>query len=93
LPAPSTTPLAEALRGRLDGTSGPSLPCQAAFALDPRDGVPEARLWQALGHDPATSDQLAARTGLTVANLSAMLLAMELDGRVTAEHGRYTRRP
>ncbi len=90
---PVAADLAEALRARLHGAAGGALPRQTAFALTPRDGVQEARLWQALGHDPATSDQLAARTGLTVANLSAMLLAMELDGRVTAEHGRYTRRP
>jgi DNA processing protein len=51
------------------------------------------RLWNALGHDPVTIDQLAARTGLTLACLAPMLLTMELDGRVQAEHGRYARRP
>ena len=51
------------------------------------------RLWNALGHDPVTIDQLAARTGLTLASLAPMLLTMELDGRVQAEHGRYARRP
>lgn len=51
------------------------------------------RLWQALGHDPTPMDSLVQRTGLTAAVLSSMLLAMELDGRVVAEHGRYTRNP
>ncbi|MDX1550780.1 MAG: DNA-protecting protein DprA, partial [Lysobacter spongiicola] len=35
--------------------------------------------------------QLVARTGLTPAQLSSMLLPMELEGRVTAQHGRYFR--
>jgi DNA processing protein len=56
------------------------------------DVSPERRLWQALGHDPVNLDQLCQRTGLTLGPLSAMLLAMELDGRITAEHGRYIRR-
>ena len=47
----------------------------------------------ALGHDPANLDQLAERTGLTVAELAPMLLAMELDGRISADDGRYARRP
>jgi DNA processing protein len=36
-------------------------------------------------------DQLVERTGLTPAELSSMLLLMELDGRVTTQHGRYHR--
>jgi len=49
------------------------------------------KLWKALGHDPTGMDQLVERTGLTPAELSSMLLLMELDGRVTAQHGRYHR--
>ncbi len=49
------------------------------------------RLWNALGHDPIPMDVLVERTGLTPAALSPMLLAMELDGRVVVEHGRYSR--
>jgi DNA processing protein len=45
-----------------------------------------------VSHDPVNLDQLCRRTGLTVAPLSAMLLALELEGKITAEHGRYTRR-
>ncbi|MGN6152046.1 MAG: hypothetical protein ACTHOH_08570, partial [Lysobacteraceae bacterium] len=50
------------------------------------------RLWSALGHDPSTMDQLVERTGLTAAALSSILLGMELQGRVSVEHGRYCRR-
>jgi DNA processing protein len=46
----------------------------------------------ALGYDAVNLDQLVGRTGLTVADLAPMLLAMELDGRVIAENGRYVRR-
>jgi len=49
------------------------------------------RLWQALGEDPTDMDQLVARTGLTPARLSSILLLMELEGRVEAQHGRYHR--
>ena len=50
------------------------------------------RLWDALGHDPTGMDRLVERTGLTAAELSSMLLVMELEGRVAAEHGRYSRK-
>ncbi len=55
------------------------------------DDAERVRLWQALGFDPVGVDELAARTGLTVAALSSMLLVMELEGRVVAAHGRYAR--
>ncbi|WP_222565897.1 DNA-processing protein DprA [Novilysobacter antarcticus] len=48
-------------------------------------------LWQALGHDPTDMDQLVQRTGLTSARLSSMLLPLELEGRVVAQHGRFHR--
>jgi DNA processing protein len=38
---------------------------------------------EALGHDPATLDALLARTGWPSAELSARLLELELDGRVS----------
>ncbi|MFT3808150.1 DNA-processing protein DprA [Arenimonas sp.] len=72
-------------------------PLSAASDAIPASLTPDTktqqRLWKALGHDPVTIDQLAARTGLTLACLAPMLLTMELDGRVQAEHGRYARRP
>lgn len=48
-------------------------------------------LWRALGHDPTDMDQLVQRTGLTPARLSSMLLPLELEGRVVAQHGRFHR--
>jgi DNA processing protein len=96
---------AGALRGdlqrRLGGPISETRP-EPNMALDRPPGAPPDqatfdspayhRLWQALGHDPSDMDQLVARTGLTAADLSSMLLHMELQGRVAVEHGRYSRR-
>ena len=89
---PLAAELAEALRGRLRGpispeSAVPALPMPAFGALD----ADHQRLWEALGHDPTGMDQLVSRTGLTTAQLSSMLLVMQLEGRVSVEHGRYTR--
>ena len=80
--------MARALRGELD-----SVPIQplAALPAPHQDNANYNRLWPALGHDPTGMDELEERTGLTVAELSAMLLTLELEGRVVAEHGRYCR--
>ena len=50
-------------------------------------------LWKALDHDPTPMDSLVLRSGLTAAQLSSMLLTMELAGIVVCEHGRYCRNP
>lgn len=47
------------------------------------------RVWQALGHEGARFDELLARAGLTSATLAPILLAMELEGRLTQQHGVY----
>lgn len=57
----------------------------------PNDDPHYQNLWKALGHDPTGMDQLVQRTGLTPADLSSMLLLMELEGRVATQHGRYFR--
>ena len=53
------------------------------------DGPECEAVLAALGHDPVDLDQLVGRTGLTVEVLSPMLLLLELEGRVSAHHGRY----
>lgn len=87
---PLAEELGQALRRRLAPAPGRPHPVAAAAPapLDPD----YQRLWTALGHDPTGMDALIARTGLTAAALSSMLLVMELDGRVAVEHGRYSRR-
>ncbi|MCB1905743.1 MAG: DNA-processing protein DprA [Rhodocyclaceae bacterium] len=58
----------------------------------PTAGAGEQRLLSAMGHDPVDTDTLLQRSGLTTEVLSAMLLAMELDGRVARlPGGRFQR--
>ena len=87
---PMASELADFLRGRLAGsTARPHIGPDTALAPLNPDYQP---LWLALGHDPTGMDLLVERTGLTAAELSSMLLVMELDGRVAVEHGRYSRK-
>ncbi|MFT4179126.1 MAG: DNA-processing protein DprA [Thermomonas sp.] len=86
--APLAADLAHALRGSLEAS------CGAAQTTLPEPSLGDAAynlLWQALGHDPTGMDALVERTGLTTAEVSSMLLALELNGRIAAEHGRYAR--
>ena len=80
--------LAEGLRRRIDGGAPAAPPALAAAARDPE----YTRLLAALDAQPTALDELAARTGLSAAALSSMLLVLELDGIVAAENGRYARR-
>lgn len=51
-----------------------------------------ARLLEALGYEPMAMDDLVARTGLSVAAISSMLLLLELEGHVSSvPGGRYSR--
>lgn len=87
---PMASELADFLRGRLAGSlARPHIGAGNALAPLNPDYQP---LWLALGHDPTGMDLLVERTGLTAAELSSMLLVMELDGRVAVEHGRYSRK-
>ncbi len=49
------------------------------------------RLLEAIGHDPLNVETLAEQSGLTIEQVSSMLLILELDGKVEAlSGGRYT---
>jgi DNA processing protein len=89
--APLAAALADALRGRLAAPTERSADDPGAMPSFPDPDY--QRLWQALGHDPICMDLVLARTGLTAAAASSMLLTMELDGYVAVERGRYTRKP
>jgi len=61
-------------------------PPEAAAAGDsalPAVAGDEARIFAALGHDPVDMDTLVHRTSLTPEALYAILLELELDGRVS----------
>lgn len=70
---------------RRAGTRGPD--CAAAAAAPPRDP-----LLDAIGHDPADLDTLAARTGQPAPALLARLFELELGGHIARLPGeRYQR--
>lgn len=95
---PLAASLAEDLRSALGpaekaACEAPEKPAGRSAGGQPGDTADHKRLWSALGHDPTPLDELVRRTGLTVAELSSMLLVMELDGRVVADNGRFARHP
>jgi len=62
----------------------------AAKGSAPLDADYESLL-DVLGFDPVTAEQLAERSGLTIAQVSSMLLILELEGRIeTQSGGRYS---
>jgi DNA processing protein len=73
---------ASALPLRLDlGREGPQLDENPEFPPEYR------QLWRALGHDPLPVDSIIRASGLTAKAVSAMLLMLELRGKVEAHPG------
>jgi DNA processing protein len=66
-------------------TSAGSAPAAAASHGGHGAGDPDAQdpVLRALGHDPATLDQLVGRTGWSAAALGARLLELELNDAVS----------
>jgi DNA processing protein len=70
---------------------------QQTASMPPTDTPPQHdeeydRLISALGHDPATVDELAQQSGLTIGQVSSMLLILELEGKIEAlNSGQYAR--
>jgi DNA processing protein len=87
-------PLAR-LSGTRSGVTSESPENGAGAVPDERPTPPDPQyecLLAALGYEPVTADTLARRTGLTAAEVSSMLLILELQGHVgCAPGGRYTR--
>lgn len=90
------TPQVQALASVLRGTLQEMAAVQGGHAYaqlqTQEQASPECALvWQALGHDPSSVDELVLRTGLTAAEVSSMLLVLELEGKVAPAYGRYHR--
>jgi DNA processing protein len=64
-----------------------SVSSPAADASVPEVSGPDAALLEHLGFDAVDIDTLAARSGLTVSQLSAMLLTLELSGHISVLPG------
>ena len=58
----------------------------------PRHDAEYEKLLSVLGHDPATVDDIARQSGLTIGQVSSMLLILELEGEIEAlNSGQYAR--
>jgi DNA processing protein len=55
--------------------------------LERNTSSPQLRLLQHMGYDPCTLDKLINMSGLTAETVSAMLLQLELEGRVVSLPG------
>lgn len=70
-----------------------ALPPQDLSAWQPEDPQ-QALVWAAMDYDPLAPEEIAARCGLTLGELSAILLGMELSGYLAASPGgRFCRLP
>ncbi|MCX7051572.1 MAG: DNA-processing protein DprA [Proteobacteria bacterium] len=68
----------------------PDTPSHGASRLD----NPAEILLDAVGFEPTSADALIASTGLSSSSLASLLLALELEGRITCDAaGRYRRLP
>jgi DNA processing protein len=77
---------------RLGLAAAAAIPAGPAAAPDESRDASYAELLETLGHDPASVDELALRTGLTAAEVSSMMLILELQGAVESmPGGRYAR--
>lgn len=79
--------LVESASDILDELKWPSLHAPAATSADSSTGGGANPLLQALGFDPVGIDALAVRSGLTSDTVCAMLLQLELEGRVASVPG------
>jgi len=78
-------PLVEHLMQTTEESATPS----TSVADDDADYL---QLLTAMGFDPATTDELAETSGLTIDQVSSMLLILELEGKIEAiAGGRYSR--
>lgn len=67
------------------GCDTPGTPTGRSFALTPK----EATLYELLAHSPLHIDDIIARSGLPAAEVSPLLLHLELKGAVTALPGMH----
>lgn len=93
----TATDIVEELSGLLASLQLPDTPVGVGVTLGVPDSAAEpdaeyARLLAAMAWDPVDADSLVARSGLTIGEVSSMLLMLELQGSVRAlSGGRYQR--
>ena len=87
-------PMAGQLEGELKGEIGLKSTARGFTSLDSANDDPQLDedpdyriLWACLGYDPKPVDALIEQSGLTARAVSAMLLLLELRGKVEAHSG------
>lgn len=83
---------AEMLEALRPIVSKPKTAPASAAPEEPEPGGEQGLVLQALGHDPVTLDALIARGGWPAAQLSALLLELELEGLVARLPGQLFQR-
>ena len=69
----------------------PSAPADVSGQATSRDPDYQTLL-DTMGFDPVSADELAQKSGLTIEQVSSMLLILELEGQIEAQSGgRYSR--
>ncbi len=82
----------EEIAGLLDPAAHPPSPPPAAAGFSDELDPQHRQLLDALGFDPTTTNELVARTGFPVAEVSSILLLLEMQGHVSsAPGGLFTR--
>ncbi len=79
--------LVESAQDVLEELQGFALPPSAPVTAAPLTGSAELQVLAALGHAPCSLDELSQRSGLTADALLAILMGLELEGRVAVLPG------
>lgn len=79
--------LVESAQDVLDELQGFVAPQVTAVSVAPEEGGVEQQVLAALGYAPCSLDELAQRSGLTADALLAILMGLELEGRVAVLPG------
>ena len=79
--------IAEELASQVGGTATPVLFAQEDTATEPGLEPDHAELLDCMGFDPVSTDQLVQKSRFSAAEISSMLLLLELQGHVSSEAG------
>ena len=83
----------ESAKGALEAFKQPGVPaCMPPIAAASEESGPHRDVLSALGHDPVSLDALLERTGRSTQELGAVLLELELAGRVARLPGQLFQR-
>jgi DNA processing protein len=84
--------LVESAQDVLDELGLGAHPAISGLVQQPNAEPDVAKVLDALGHDPCDLDTLAARSQLTIDRLLALLMQLEIEGRVALTRGAYYQR-